>query len=356
MKLKNYFYIMILNVLVLTVGCGKEPIPTLTEMLANAPAPPFTLTSWEVDFLSNNSMPASPTVEYLTAPDGLQLAYRDWVPSGWSGNGDMVLFVPGSTSHSEHYAVIGQTLSDYGIFVRIIDVRGMGLSVRQSVTTNVNDFTPRPVTDDSTYYVGRIGDSLDENQIIRDLSLHVVSLRQEFTNNRLFLGGHSSGGGIVSRYVENGGDYSVDGVILCGPFNHSDQPQNVTEAVNAYAIVDMGALGDALRGNTHRYVIGFNMGDIPGLELSVFQYTYNTMIGSAASDPVKFLNAYSKPVLWIHGQSDQLFDETICRAEFAKIADAQGKNRFTVISNTSHIGLTWSEETGTVISNWIGTI
>lgn len=349
--------VIALTMLFSFVSCAVVRELTLTEQLDQAPPPPFNLTDWEQAFLANNLMPASPAPEYLTAPDGLKLAYRDWEPAGWDGTGVIVILVPGSTSHSAQYAALGKTLSDNGIFTRIIDVRGMGLSVRQSAQSDVNDFTPRTYVDDSVYYVGRVGDSFDENQIVRDLNLHIQALKTEFTNDKVFLCGHSSGCGVISRYVESSGNAAIAGTVLVGPFNHYDQPQNNHFSTNeCYSILDMGALGDALRGNVHRYVIGFNLGDLPGLDLSVVQYTYNTMIGSSASDPTLFLYAYSRPVLWIHGEKDELFDPAISRQQFDYIPDGESKNQFVVLSNTSHIGLSWSEEAGSVISGWITNI
>jgi len=343
-------------ILLLFIACRIDSNPTLTETLDAAPAPPFALTSWEETLSTEGSFPENPVPEFLTAPDNLNLAYRDWIPASWDGSGDMLLLIPGSTSHSGHYSIPGKTLSENEIYTRIIDIRGMGLSVRESEGSIVNDFSPRLFTDNNEYYVGRMGDSLDENQIIRDLAFHIKALKEEFPGATLFIGGHSSGAGILSRYVEHNGDYEFAGSIFLAPFNHSSQVQNLTEAVDGYAQVDIGALGDALRGNVHRYVIGFNLGDsLPGLDLSVRQYTYTTMNGSAATDPDAFYSAYSRPVLWLAGSEDQLFNIESCKSEFEKLNDSHGNNRFITVEETSHIGISWSSEAALEISDWIST-
>lgn len=349
---KSLLYISL--IFLLFISCRINPDPTLTETLDVASAPPFSLTSWEETLSIGGGFPENPDPEYINATDSLKLFYRDWIPAGWDGSGDMLLLIPGSTSHSGHYSVPGKTLSDNGIYTRIIDVRGMGLSVRESSSSTENDFSPRIFTDNSEYYIGRIGDSLDENQIIRDLAFHIKVLQEEFPDAELFIGGHSSGAGILSRYVEHNGDYEFAGSILLAPFNNASQAQNLTEAVGGYAIVDFGALGDALRGNVHRYVIGFNLGDsLPGLDLSVRQYTYTTMKGSSTTDPDTFYSVYSRPVLWLAGSEDQLFDFERCQLEFERINDSLGKNEFISVANTSHIGISWSSEAAQEISDWI---
>jgi len=340
---------LFLGILLILVFTGCEESSCMEN-----PAPLGELTAWENSFYSENRAPDSPSAEYLNGEDGLGLAYRDWIPDEWIGEGDIVVLVPGSSSHSEQYSVLGRGISERGVYTRIIDVRGHGLSVcRSSSDCSLENFWPWEYRDDNDYYVGRIGDSFDSNQIIRDLGRHVATLKEEFPFANIYVAGHSSGGGVVSRFADAGGVNLADGLILLAPFNHYEQPQNREDNSNycrSYANIDTGALGAAIRGDIHRYVLFFDHGDELTLSNNVTQYSYTTMTGMATEDPVKFWQSFTKPHLFIAAENDHLLDPEKSRKQFEKAAFP---GDFTLIKNTSHIGLTISDEVAETIADWL---
>lgn len=94
---------------------ASQDEPTLDELLAGmrSGAQPYALNRWEQEFVRNEARlyPAAEPA-FLEAEDGLRLAYREWVPDGWTGDGAIYLIVPGSTSHSLHFRFLGSSLSD----------------------------------------------------------------------------------------------------------------------------------------------------------------------------------------------------------------------------------------------------
>ncbi len=330
------------------VGCGEEPCTNPTEGTLGE------LTDWERDYLDGETI-ESPPPQFLEAEDGLGLAYHDWMPDDWDGTGAVVLLVPGSSAYAELYAALGRGLSERGVLTRIIDVRGHGRST--CGPDGECGSPPYEAIDDDRYYVGRPGDSLDEDQIIRDLARHVADLREDWPASSLVLSGHSSGGGVVSRYVETGGLAVVDSVALLAPFNHFEQPQNVDfsdqlcpgTAGTAYAQLDLGALGDALRGNRHRYVLDFVKEPDLTTELDTLHYSYTTMLGMAADDPDDFLAAYSEPTLWVAAEQDALLDLDESRAQFERMP---GGGAFVTVRDTSHVGLSWSDAVAGLLAQW----
>ena len=332
-------------------SCAPPPCDNPTEQTLGA------LTPWEQAYLDAPA-PASPPPSFLAAEDGLGLAVHDWVPTDWDGAGSVVLFVPGSSAYAELYAQLGEGLATRGVLSRIIDVRGHGRSVC-SASGECNDPPAGGyrTQDDGDYWVGRPGDSLDEDQITRDVSRHVAALRALYPDARLTLSGHSSGGGVVSRYVEHGGLATVDGVALIAPFNHPDQAQNLEGAQSlcpdtagsSYAQVDLAALGDALRGNEHRYVLNFVKEPALTTDLDTLRYTYPTVAGMAADDPDGFLAAYVQPVLWLAAEHDAVLDLAASRAQFDRLA---GGGAFVTVLGTSHVGLSWSDPVAGVLATW----
>ena len=338
--------------ILLLVGCGAPPE---CEFAAD---PLGTLTSWEEEIIAGAGLPDAPDPGFLEGEEGLQLAYREWIPTGWDGSGSVAVFIPGSSAHADQYTAIGAGLSERGVLARIIDVRGHGLSACASAYDCSDPaFTPREIQDNSAYFPGRIGDSADDNQILRDVGAHLADLRAAWPDASLHLGGHSSGGGVVSRYLENAGPGDLANVALVAPYNHPDQPQvrksvqlECTDIVGTdYARVDLGALGDAIRGNDHRYVISFHKGEAYEQPLDTLAYTYTTLQGMSTTDPDAFWSAFTVPLLFVAGSDDHLLDPDESERQFER-APAGGS--FFVAEETSHIGLSWSDEVAAELAAW----
>ncbi|MBV1858856.1 MAG: lysophospholipase [Nannocystaceae bacterium] len=302
-------------------------------------------TEWEQAFIEGGGLPDSAAPEFLEAEDGLRLAYRDWTPTDWDGTGAVVLLLHGSSAYGELYAALGQEMAAQGVLVRIVDLRGHGLSA--CVTpSECGTLSPRAYADDGVYWPGRPGDAADESQHARDVDLHLEDLRARWPGARVVLMGHSSGAGLVSRVIEGSGMAGLDGAILLAPFNHSEQPQNELLSWDcgrgvgtAYAQVDLGALGDAMRSNPHRYVLDLVKNEDYQAVLDTERYTATTMFGLAVRDPDRFHAAFSGPTLWVAGEGDALLDVEASRREFAKLP---GGSAFVIVTDTSHVGVTWS--------------
>jgi alpha-beta hydrolase superfamily lysophospholipase len=342
--------------LLLVSACGNTDECAIPDNALGSP------TAWEQDWLDAGGAPESPAPAAILGEDGLALAHRDWVPVDWDGTGPALVLVPGSSSHSEAYAQLGAALSDNGVYTRIIDVRGHGLSVCRSATDCTDPtFTPRQPVDDSTYFPGRLGDAADPDQLARDLGAHLADLSARFPAASLHLAGHSSGGGLVSHYVENAGAHAVSSVSLLAPYNHPDQPQVRPEvqldcpdlAGTAYARLDMGALGDALRGDLHRYVLTLHKGADLTQPLDTLAYTWATVQGMAASDPDGFWAAHTAPLLFVIADEDNILDPSISAEQAERAA---GPVTVWVAEETSHVGLAWSAAVGQQVADhaWAG--
>lgn len=335
---------LIVCALAFVTGCDEpcEPAPGAGSL--GSP------TRWEQEYLEAGARPQPPERASVIAEDGLPLSYTQWVPDEWTGDGAIVVFVHGSSAYGDLYATLGQALSTRGVLARVIDVRGHGYSVcTMDGVCGVPDLLDAP-SDDGRYWVGRPGDALDVNQHARDLHVHISELRAQWPAATLTLAGHSSGGGLVSRYAEQVGSASIDQFALLAPFNHPNQPQNDLQSWEcgavtgtAYARVDMGAFGDARRGNTHRYVLEFHKDAEYLTPIDTTKYTYTTMLGMAAVDPELFHDTLRAPTLWFAAAEDALLDLERSRSEYAKLPEGVG---FVVVEDTSHVGVSWSTAVG----------
>ncbi len=342
---------VVLATMALGSGCGDNECRPLPEDGLGEP------TGWEQRLIETTDWPPAPTPEFLEGEDALPLAYRTWTaPEDSVDEQAVVLFVHGSSTHSMAYTVLGQGLSERGVHARLVDLRGHGLSVcRPDGDCTEPAQIERNYNDDGVYYRGRPGDSHDENQLVRDLSRHVEDVRTLHPQAQLLLVGHSSGAGLVSRYVERGGLERVDEVALIAPFYHSDQPQSDLQEFECgeltgtgYAVVDRGALGAALRGEVHRYVLSFRKADEYVQPLDTLHNTYTTMAGMQTSNADDFFSAYTRPVLWVAAQEDALLEFETQYQQFQQLPDG---SRF-VVEDTSHIGLGWSDGVAELLSSW----
>lgn len=313
-------------------------------------------TEWERAYLDGPA-PVSPSPAFVQGEENVPLAHRTWLPS--QAPGAAVVFVHGSSAHSREYAGLGQGLSQSGVVGRLIDVRGHGLSICRPDGDCSNPATiDRTAIDDGRYYPGRLGDARDANQLIRDLTTHLEDVRATWPDLPICLAGHSSGAGLVARFVEHGGLAAVDRVALVAPHNHADQPQNHTVETcgdtidNGYAVVGLGAIGDALRGNEHRYTLTFRKEAQYLDPLDTLANSYTVMVGMQTAGPESFLVAFQRPTLWIAATQDALFDLDIQRQQFEALP---GGGSFVVFDDTSHIGLAWSAEVGELIGQWCQT-
>ena len=312
-------------------------------------------TDWERRFLAERRLPAVEAREALVAEDGLRLSYTDWVPDGFAGEGSVVLFVHGSSVHGGVYSALGKGMQQRGVLARVIDLRGHGYSRCPSQPTCDPRSTPS-YKDDGTYWPGRPGDSADVEQLGRDLFRHVRDLRDRYPRARIFLSGHSSGAGLVARYVQSMGMSELAGAILLAPFLHPDQPQNDLSTWDCgrvvgttYARVKLGAVGEAQRGNTHRYVLDLAKGPAYADPLDTIAYTWTTMTGLATRDATSFHAAFTAPTLWIAGERDALLDLERSRPEHAKLP---GRAGFVTVRDTSHVGVSWSPRVAELMASF----
>lgn len=188
------------------------------------------------------------------------------------------------------------------------------------------------------------------------MQAHLQALRADFPDAPLFLVGHSSGAGLVTRYVEMNGMSQLGGVALLAPFLHADQPQNTLQTWecgrvvgSSYARVNLGALGDARRGNPHRYVLSLDKPASLVDALDTLQYTYTTMNGMHVADLDTAMNALTGPTLWVSADKDALLDLTVSR----RVAErAPGLTTFVTALDTSHVGIIWSMNVANLLAEF----
>jgi len=76
------------------------------------------MTAWEEKVFAAG-LPAGPDPGLMEAEDGLNPAYRDWVPDNWNGQGAVAVYVTGSSSHSGLNTLLGQGVAGPGVSLSV---------------------------------------------------------------------------------------------------------------------------------------------------------------------------------------------------------------------------------------------
>ncbi|WP_058306638.1 alpha/beta hydrolase [Gracilibacillus massiliensis] len=127
--------------------------------------------------------------DYFAGFNDIRIFYRSWLPQKPKA---MVLLVHGAGEHSDRYKHIGEFFLNEDIAVVSPDLRGFGKS--EGIRGHVDTFA----------------------DYLHDLEILIQKIRKDYPAIPLFLFGHSLGGLIVIRYVQQFPDLT-NGVILSSP-------------------------------------------------------------------------------------------------------------------------------------------
>lgn len=136
---------------------------------------------------------ADARLSHMSAPDGTQLALRDWPLEEGRKSRATVLIVHGLGEHSGRYAALARSLNTWGFAVRAYDQYGHGLSG------------------------GPQGGLTSDMRLLDDLAVVLDGLRAELPKNQpIVLLGHSMGGLVAADFVATGLRH-VDALVLSSP-------------------------------------------------------------------------------------------------------------------------------------------
>jgi alpha-beta hydrolase superfamily lysophospholipase len=256
----------------------------------------------------------------LTASDGITLAYRRYAPVAPRA---AVLFFHGGGAHSgAGYQYVGrglQTIFDAVVYTP--DIRGHGSSG------------------------GTRGDAPNPDQVWDDITTILRHIRAEFPRLPLFLGGHSSGAGLVLNYSSQRNREPVDGYLFLSPQLGSrariDRPSIPApfvsvdgDAFAAYAMSGGAAHGHdfAVRFNYPTSVLEADAGLVPAITVCMS----HALIPTA---PHEQFAALDRPFgLWI-GEEDELFSPERLLA-FADLATSvRNRSEARCIPNAKHLSV-----------------
>lgn len=234
-----------------------------------------------------------PTIGKIQAKDGTTLSYARYASKQPKG---CLLFFHGGGAHGQAgYTLMAEQLSSYhNIATYLFDIRGHGCSG------------------------GPRGHASSTFLPWEDISCSIHFLRAQYESTPIYLGGHSSGAGLVLNYSAWKHRLSVDAYVMVAPelgFRFPAQHKTFSDTlmsrrttpfteVNVKAFIAnsiFGTSGDSMAVKFNYSPKMIAEGFLPG-------YTVNMSRAVTPDDPMEYLRSLHTPTCILLGEEDELID------------------------------------------------
>jgi pimeloyl-ACP methyl ester carboxylesterase len=261
--------------------------------------------------------------KYFKASDNTNLAYYEYQTDKTPEH--ILLFIHGGGACScLGYQYLAETLSTkYNTKVYLFDMRGHGLSE------------------------GKRGDSPTTKRVWQDISEFIRFIKSENSNISIFLGGHSSGGGLVLNYATWKEREDINGYVFISPklgYKSNTDRHNFTDDPFAKAHILTIIINKLSNGtlNAHSLAVEMNYSQEAQHEqpLLVDKYTCTVVNAITPNDPQKQFSTIDKPFCIFIGDQDELMipNNTIKYLTFSN-KKIQSKSKAEIVQNQKHLGI-----------------
>jgi acylglycerol lipase len=260
--------------------------------------------------------------QFFTAADGVKLAYYTQAPP--ASTSAVLIFIHGGGAHSTAgYQHLAYGLSTkHNVCVYLLDLRGHGRSG------------------------GPRGDTPAVEQVRLDVKMFVDRIREKHKGVPLYLGGHSSGGGLVLNYLAWEKKSQADGYVFISPHFGYKSGTERKDIKNPFARVDMDVfVAHAVsqgkeHGNTPAVYFNYSEERLKSSPLLLRFITCNMSYAITPQDPQKQFGMIDKRFALFVGQNDELFIPEKITA-YADLADDAIKKGSTaeIIKGENHLSI-----------------
>ncbi|MGA2159612.1 MAG: alpha/beta fold hydrolase [Dehalococcoidia bacterium] len=277
--------------------------------------------SFSFDEIANVEKIDIGTPSFIKASDGINLAYyatRVVTPVA------SLAFLHGGGAYSgAGYQNLAKGLgAKYNISVYLLDIRGHG-----------NSDGPR-------------GDSPTVDQVWKDVQLFCDFVQADAPQLPLYLGGHSSGGGLVLNYLSWKKNPDIAGYVFVSPeFGYKSGTARQGNAT-PFARVDIevfmkyGASLGAQYGNTQAVFFNYPEEVLEAQPLLIKSITCNMAMALTPDNPQEQFKKIDKPFALFVGENDELFDVDKV-LQYGELADKEIRQKSIVraIKGANHLSI-----------------
>ncbi len=270
-----------------------------------------------------------PPLQFIQANDNTKLAYREYVPE--TIDAILIFYHGGGTYCSGGYQFIGDGLSNrFNCLVVTPDLRGHGDSG------------------------GARGDTPNVEQVFDDISLLIKHTKDRYPQKPLFLGGHSSGGGLVLNYSSYKKKIKTDGYLFLSPQLGFRSNTELKNNPNPFATVKKDLfVSNAMSGSDgNSKAVFFNYSEeILQTTKNIAAITVNMANAITPSAPINQIKKLDIPTaVWI-GEKDELFNVNKVVSLFTKHNPetytniVSGEKHLSILVNAADLMGPWIQKT-----------
>lgn len=268
-------------------------------------------------------------LSYLnTSNADFKLAFREYEPK--TTPKAVLIFYHSTGTHSAitYPDLAHKLVSDFPVVVITPDMRGHGFSS------------------------GERGDTPTTSDMFEDVNLHISDVRKRFPGKPVFLGGHSSGAGLVINHSSYEKANKVDGYVFLSPYMGPVAPVFRDGVKNDFIKIDFKAFAKNANNGTdaHTPAIFYNFPEslLKRYPKIVSSLTVEMSLATNAQWPYHQLRDIQKPIaMWI-GEKDEGLDPD--KLTYF-LSNANEKAHTQILPNQNHI--TVVAKTHKQIGDWI---
>jgi len=275
--------------------------------------------------------------QFIKASDGIDLAYYSKTPI--SKPVAALIFLHGGGAYSgAGYQYLAKGLAEkYDTVVYLADLRGHG-----------NSGGPR-------------GDAPSVEQVWNDLSLMIAMVRKNNPGIPLYLGGHSSGGGLILNYLTWNKKADVDGYFFVSPqFGYKSETARTDSKITFAKVRTWVFVLSAISGGrlfAHTTAVYFNYPEVvlKAQPLMLKSITRNMSVAMTPDHPQEQFGKIDKPFGLFIGANDDLFvPEKVIRYAHYAANTIQAKSVHGIIGNENHLSILLKADDliGKAITDW----
>lgn len=260
--------------------------------------------------------------QFIKASDGIDLAYYTKFPK--SKPVAALIFLHGGGAWSgAGYQYVAKGLSEkYHTAVYLSDIRGHG-----------NSGGPR-------------GDTSSIEQAWNDLTLLIKTVRKDNPEIPLYLGGHSSGSGLILNYLTWDKKADVDGYFFISPqFGYKSDTARTDSKISfakarLWVFVLSAISGGRLFAHTTAVYLNYPESVLLADPLMIKSYTRNMAVAITPDHPKEQFGKIDKRFGLFIGANDDLFvpEKVIHYADYAA-SSIQSKSVNRIIENENHLSI-----------------
>jgi len=274
--------------------------------------------------------------QYITCEGGVHIAFYPYLAQKPRAS---LIFIHAGGAHSgAGYQMLASELSkSYRVAVYLMDIRGHGRSE------------------------GRRGHTPSVQTVFDDIRRMVDLVRGTGMNLPLFLGGHSSGAGLVLNYAGWWRKSLVDGYFFVSPeFGRKSRTMRANRAEFASVRIPVFILsamtGGLLMSHSSAVSLKYPQEILASDPMLLSALTRNMALAMTPSDPVRQFPGLDRKYSILVGSQDELIDPARI-SEFASYPDASVRSNSTVqiLTNENHLSILKTVRTriGAIIRKWI---